>query len=132
MSRYRLAVGILAFALMVTSVACMLLPFYPLLDRTRQSLVIEPDKLPSARKGDEYEAEIVVSQAETPVIDFYILEGTLPDGLSMEHVEHENAAKITGIPMEAGTFTFTISVQCYGTNVSGQSSSKEYTIVVGD
>lgn len=132
MSRYLFAVGILAFTLMVTSVACMLLPFYSLLDRTRQPLVIGPDRLSSALKGEAYEAEIVVSQAETPVIDFYILEGALPEGLSMERVEQENAAKITGIPMEAGTFTFTVSVQCYGTNVSGQSSSKDYTIVVGD
>lgn len=110
----------------------MLLPFYPPPEQTRQPLILEPATLPPAQKGVAYEAELSVSQNETPVVDFYIIEGALPDGLIIELVEAEDTAKITGIPIKGGTFAFTILVQCYGTSVSGQSSSKDYTIAVGD
>lgn len=110
----------------------MLLPFYPAAERTRQPLLLEPAALPSARKGAAYEAELSVSQNETPVVDFYITEGALPDGLVIEHVEAEDTALITGIPTEAGRFEFTLLVQCYGTSASGQQASREYVILVGD
>jgi hypothetical protein len=110
----------------------MLLPFYPAAERTRQPLILEPAALPPAQKGVAYDAALGVSQNETPVVDFYITEGALPDGLVIEHVEAEDTAKITGIPTESGTFTFTILVQCYGTSVSGQQASREYVIIVGE
>lgn len=132
MPRVRYKVIVLAILVSITGSACMLLPFYPPPERTRQPLILEPATLPSAQKGIAYEAELSVSQNETPVVDFYLIEGALPDGLIIEHVEAEDTAKITGTPSKAGTFVFTILVQCYGTSVSGQSSSKDYTIVVGD
>lgn len=130
MIRHRFTFGIMAGLVLLSTAACLLLPFYPLPEKTRQPLVFAPDALPSAIKGVPYEAEITISQTETPVIDFYILKGALPDGLTIEHVEHENTAKITGIPTEEGSFTFEVTVQCYGTSVSGQSGSREYTIQV--
>ncbi len=110
----------------------MLLPFYPPPEQTRQPLILEPATLPPAQKGVAYEAELSVSQNETPVVDFYLIEGALPDGLIIEHVEAEDTAKITGTPSKAGRFTFTILVQCYGTSVSGQQMSREYFILVED
>jgi hypothetical protein len=42
----------------------------------------------------------------------------------------DDTAKISGVPEEAGTFTFTVRVWCYGTNVSAQQGEKEYSILV--
>ena len=94
------------------------------------SLKIEPDSLPKAKTGVEYEVEIRVSDNVTPVNNVSILSGTLPAGLELVFVDHVDGAKISGIPKETGTFTFTVSVSCFSTMVIGQSAEKEYTIVV--
>lgn len=126
------ATGAWAMLIFAVSSACMLLPFYPAPERTRQPLVIEPAVLPSAQKGVAYEAELRVSQNETPVVDFYVIDGELPEGLVITHEEAEDTATISGVPAEEGVFTFTILAQCYGTSVSGQSVTREYTITVGE
>jgi hypothetical protein len=41
-----------------------------------------------------------------------------------------SAVQIHGTPTTPGSYTFTISVWCYGTNVSGQTGDKQYTLVV--
>jgi hypothetical protein len=41
-----------------------------------------------------------------------------------------NTIQISGTPTVAGTFSFTIYVWCYGTNVSGQTATQGYTLVV--
>jgi hypothetical protein len=93
-------------------------------------LKIEPDSLPNAQTGMEYEVEIRVSDNVTPVNNVSISTGTLPAGLELVFVDHVDGAKISGIPKETGTFTFTVSVSCFSTMVIGQSAEKEYTIVV--
>jgi hypothetical protein len=94
-------------------------------------LKFEPDRLPDSRVGVAYEAEIHVTDNRTPVGDFSISQGALPAGLELKIVEGvEDTAKISGMPTEAGTFKFTVSVWCYGTNVAGQTGEKEYRIVV--
>ncbi|MBI5353358.1 MAG: hypothetical protein HZB50_12025 [Chloroflexi bacterium] len=95
-------------------------------------LKIEPDSLPNAQTGVEYEVEIRVSDNVTPVSDAVISSGTLPAGLELVFVDHVDGAKISGVPEETGTFTFTVSVSCFSTMVIGQSAEKEYTIVVED
>jgi hypothetical protein len=94
------------------------------------SLKFEPDVLPNSQAGVAYEAEIRITQNRTPAGDIYISKGALPAGLKLIKVEGEDIAKISGKPEETGTFTFTISVWCYGTNVSGQTGEKEYSITV--
>jgi hypothetical protein len=47
-------------------------------------------------------------------------------------VQSEDTARIYGAPQEAGTFTFKLSVLCYGTNISGQTGDASYTITVGE
>ena len=94
------------------------------------SLKIEPKSLPNAQTGVEYEVEIRVSDNVTPVNNVSISSGTLPAGLELVFVDHVNGAKISGIPKETGTFTFTVSISCFSTMVIGQSAEKEYTIVV--
>jgi len=96
--------------------------------RTITPLEFKPDTLPNSQIGQAYETEIQISQNDTPVLDFFISKGTLPDGLELAKVEGKDTAKIIGIPQAAGTFTFTISVRCNGTSVNGQAGEKEYSI----
>lgn len=94
-------------------------------------LAFEPDSLPAAQVGEAYEAEMHITENRTPVGDFSISKGALPTGLELVKVEGvENTARISGIPEQAGTFTFTVHVWCYGTNVPGEEGDKEYSIVV--
>ena len=102
----------------------------PFLQTIRPELVFTPDTLPDAEAGVPYEVTIQISQNETPVGDFQIVEGGLPDGLTYEFVEGEDNARIFGVIRESGTYKFKVSVWCYGTNVSGQTGEKEYTLLV--
>jgi len=94
------------------------------------SLKIEPDSLPNAQTGVEYEVEIRISDNVTPLNSVFISSGTLPAGLELVFVDGEDGAKISGVPEETGTFTFTVFVSCKGTMVSGQTLEKDFQIVV--
>jgi hypothetical protein len=102
----------------------------PTLFPVSKSLQIKPDTLPNAQLGVMYETEIQISQNVTPVGDITIQQGALPAGLQLEFLRGEDAAKISGIPDETGTYTVTLFAWCYGTMVSGQTVEKEYQIVV--
>ena len=93
-------------------------------------LMIEPDSLPNAQIGVEYEVEIHVRDNVTPLNSVFISSGTLPAGLELIFVDREDGAKISGTPEETGTFTFTVFVSCKGTMVSGQTLEKDFQIVV--
>lgn len=132
-----LRIFLLAVSLASMSLACF--PFTPV-DATPTSdyiftpsttpLKIEPDSLPDAQTGVEYEVEIRVSDNVTPLNSVSISNGTLPAGLELVFVDGGDGAKISGIPEETGTFTFTVFVTCKGTMVFGQQGEKEYEIVV--
>lgn len=115
---------VLAFVIFAT-VACMCSIF-----NQRQPLVFTPDQLPDARVGVPYEATIGISQNDTPVGSVSLSKGTLPPGLELVYKRAEDTAKITGVPTQAGKYTFTINAWCLGTNTSGQVGEKQYTIVV--
>ena len=102
----------------------------PFWQEARPDLVFEPDTLPEAEAGVPYEVTVQVTQNKTPVGDFLVEGGGLPNGLTLEFVAGEDAARIFGVPQEPGTYTFNVSVWCYGTNVSGQEGNKEYILVV--
>ena len=109
----------------------VLFPFSPVIFQpTRGPLVFQPDSLPPAQLGQEYSAEISISQNETPAGEFYLSAGELPSGMTLEQIEGEDAAVLSGIPEQPGIYSFTVSVWCYGTNVSGQSGEKKYELVV--
>lgn len=93
-------------------------------------LIIEPESLPNAQIGEKYEALIRIAQNVTPVGDMYISNGSLPAGLELTFMQGEDSAVIGGTATEAGTYSFTLSVWCFGTQVSGQTLDKEYTIIV--
>ena len=95
-----------------------------------RSLKFEPVDLPNAQKDIPYDVEVKIQNVETFVGEFRIIEGKLPEGLSLERVPSENAVRFTGTPKEAGVFTFVLEVLCTGTNSPGQTGQKEYTIIV--
>jgi hypothetical protein len=97
----------------------------------RSALQFSPTTLPDARVGTSYAATITVSQAATPVGGAGVQDGALPAGLSLALArEPINTIQISGTPTVSGTFSFTISVWCYGTNVSGQTATQQYVLVV--
>jgi hypothetical protein len=97
----------------------------------RPALEFSPATLPDAQVGSSYAATITVSQAVTPVGGTSIQDGALPAGLDLALAkEPANTIQILGTPTVAGTFSFTIYVWCYGTNVSGQTATQGYTLVV--
>ena len=96
----------------------------------RPDLEFDPAQLPAAYFGVPYEAVIRVQGNVTPVFLFSVAQGSVPDGLTWEYVEHDDFAKITGTPTRTGTFTFKVSAACLGTNVSGQTGEMEYKIEV--
>ena len=104
----------------------------PFFGPTGGPLKFEPESLPGAQVGVMYETEIRITQNSTPVGSFDIPSGSLPVGLELVQVDGEDIAVISGIPEEAGTFIFVVEVWCFGTQVSGQEGSKEYTIVVAE
>lgn len=102
----------------------------PYFGPTGGPLKFTPDVLAEAQIGNVYDEEIRISLNNTPVGDFFISDGVLPEGLEFTFLEGEDAATIVGTPSEAGTYTFTVSAWCFGTQVSGQTGEKTYTLVV--
>ena len=97
----------------------------------RPALQFSPATLPDAQVGSSYAATITVSQAVTPVGGASVQDGALPAGLDLALAkEPANTIQISGTPTVAGTFSFTIYVWCYGTNVSGQTATQQYALVV--
>lgn len=109
---------------LLLTLACML--FGP----PRGPLSFQPDTLPAARAGESYEARITISGNTTPAGEFSISEGALPPGLTLETIQADHSARISGIPVQPGSYKFKVYVWCYGTNVSGQTGEKDYTLVV--
>ena len=93
-------------------------------------LVFTPDQLPPATVGQPYSATITITQNRTPVGQMSINLADLPPGLKFEFIKGKDAARISGTPLSAGTFKFTVSAWCYGTNIAGQTGDHDYTVVV--
>ena len=96
------------------------------------ALAFSPTVLTNASVGQPYSATISISNNTTPVGDIYVSDGQLPAGLNLDFAGRAQAtsAQITGTPTAAGTFSFTVSAWCLGTNVSGQTGDQAYTLVV--
>lgn len=98
---------------------------------TDGELLFSPLILADAQAGSPYAATITVTQTRTPVGGAWVSDGALPAGLDLElSAQHDNTIHISGTPAAAGTFHFTVSVWCYGTNVSGQTGSQKYALLV--
>jgi len=96
----------------------------------RSELQFSPTTLPDAQVGSSYAATITVTQAATPVDGASVQSGALPAGLVLTATRATDTIQISGTPTAAGTFKFTVYVWCLGTQVSGQTATQEYTLVV--
>ena len=120
LSRGRIVGGIACALALTAVVGC-----------TQQALQFSPTTLPDAQIGSSYVATITVTQAATPVGGASVQDGALPAGLDVALAKEPiDTIQISGTPTVAGTFSFTISVWCYGTQVSGQTATQGYTLVV--
>jgi hypothetical protein len=117
------ALLVLASSVLVAAIAC---------DTGRPALVFAPDALPPATVGVAYQADITVDRNETPVGGASVPPGSLPEGLTLELLAPtgSDTIRISGTPSAAGSYTFTVSVWCFGTNVNGQTGEHDYTITV--
>ncbi len=97
---------------------------------SRSELVFTPSEIPDGRVGEPYSVRISVSDNVTPVFDMWMDGDSLPTGLTFTYGENSDTAEIAGIPEVPGTFTFEVGAACFGTNVSGQTGSHSYTLVV--
>jgi len=74
-----------------------------------------------AEVGVEYHIGIEVSGGVKPY-NFTLISGFLPDNLSL----NSSSGEISGIPLQNGTFTFTVLVK----DSSGKNATEEFTLVV--
>ena len=115
----------------VRGIACVLALTVVLGCMPQSELQFSPATLSDAQVGSPYAATITVSQAATPVDGASVQDGALPAGLELAVAKTPiDTIQISGTPTVAGTFTFTIYVWCYGTNVNGQTATQGYTLVV--
>lgn len=97
----------------------------------RPALRFSPDALPDAHVGQPYEQRIDISQNVTPVGGMSAPAEKLPSGLTVEKIEGTaNAGRIIGTPTTAGTSALEVFVWCLGTNVNGQTGTKQYSLTV--
>ena len=95
------------------------------------TLAFSPSELSDAQVGQPYEVRIAISGNSTPLDVISISAGQLPQGLAFTYRQRlDDFATISGTPLQAGQFKFTISAACLGTNVSGQTGHKAFTLVV--
>ncbi|WP_029890687.1 Ig domain-containing protein [Polycyclovorans algicola] len=73
-----------------------------------------------------FDESIVLPGARTPVSSVAVVDGALPDGLSLDH-DSRGAIAITGVPALSGPFDAELRVACYGTQRAGQ----QYRIHIG-
>jgi len=99
-------------------------------DGGQPALGFVPAQLPEAHVGQPYDVVIRVTHNRTPVDSAVVDGGALPAGLTLEKAPDGVGARIVGRPASAGTASFTVHVTCFGTNVTGQSGSRSYTLVV--
>ena len=119
----RLRLSALAACLLLTLIAC---------NAGRPALGFEPAELPEGIVGLPYTAIVTVTGNETPVGDIYVSEGELPPGVRLEFAGRGtgSTAQFSGTPTSSGSFEVTIAAWCLGTNQSGQTGDKKYTIEI--
>jgi hypothetical protein len=122
--RNRFFIILVSLAVLLSMSFCIITP--------HSAISFMPEKMPDGQVGVPYQVQIVVAGNATPVGNYSISTGTLPPGLELVMDEQPHTAAITGTPAQAGTYSFSVSVWCYGTNVSGQTGEKQYTILVGE
>jgi hypothetical protein len=101
-------------------------------DETRAPLRFSPDVLPDGLVGQAYLGVLAIAGNETPVTEVAVSAGALPPGLAvaLQLPMSVNQVEVTGVPTQAGAWTFTLRVACAGTNRPGQAGEKTLTLTV--
>jgi Putative Ig domain len=111
-----------SLAVLLSTTFCILTP--------RPALQFKPDQLPQIPVGQPYQVDILIAGNVTPVGNYSISAGALPPGLTLVMDQNLRIGRISGTPSQPGTYQFTVSVWCLGTNINGQTGDKQYTLVV--
>jgi len=91
---------------------------------------IKPDKIEPAILGEEFYFSFKVQNNVTPVGGVDIIKGALPKGLSLNFNESNGSISIIGQAKELGSYHFSLSVWCFGTNYPGQTIEKSFSLRV--
>jgi hypothetical protein len=121
--------AMIALVVVMLGVATLACSLFTAADRSG-ALVFSPDKLPEGQVGQVYTAVVTLSHQRTPAFGMSAGEDGLPAGLEGSFDQDKQTYTINGTPTQAGTFSVTISAVCYGTNVSGQTGSQAYQLVI--
>ena len=114
--------------LAVLSCGCLLI--VPVFCGSFIPLGFSPDQLPDAQTDEAYQVSLQVLRSNTPVGRVEIVAGWLPVGMTLSHKSSQITATISGTPVSAGRYCFTVRASCLGTQVDGQSGQQEYNLVV--
>ncbi len=109
------------FLLLAPALACTIVS---------DTLTFTPATLPEATVGQDYTAVITLSGNRTPINTVSVSEGELPPGIELHWERGADGFSLSGVPTQAGTYTFQLYVSCLGTNVSGQNAGQGYKLVV--
>jgi len=95
-------------------------------------LAFSPETLPGGTLNEPYAETVTVLYNVTLVGEINASAGQLPPGLTVQYPVNADSAVIAGTPEVLGTYHFTVTAWCYGTNQSGQRGEKEYTIYIAE
>ena len=92
-----------------------------------QKPVITTDSLPNGTAEQEYSQRLEFTGYHSGWVEWTVVSGSLPDGLTVGYYSGGGGSLIKGTPTTAGTYTFTLKLR----TVAG-TTQKEFTLVIND
>ena len=92
-----------------------------------QKPVITTDSLPNGTAEQEYSQRLEFTGYHSGWVEWTVVSGSLPDGLTVGYYSGGGGSLIKGTPTTAGTYTFTLGLR----TVAG-TTQKEFTLVIND
>ena len=92
-----------------------------------QKPVITTDSLPNGTAEQEYSQRLEFTGYHSGWVEWTVVSGKLPDGLTVGYYSGGGGSLIRGTPTTAGTYTFTLKLR----TVAG-TTQKEFTLVIND
>ena len=92
-----------------------------------QKPVITTDSLPNGTAEQEYSQRLEFTGYHSGWVEWTVVSGSLPDGLTVGYYSGGGGSLIRGTPTTAGTYTFTLKLR----TVAG-TTQKEFTLVIND
>lgn len=94
---------------------------------SERPLAILTTSLPAGRVGEDYDAALDAEDGSNAGYVWSVSAGALPPGLSLE-AEGTPRTSLSGMPTEAGQYTFTVQVQ----DSSGNRDEQDYEVTITD